>query len=221
MAEYTAKKLLGGIANGHDLPVEWQGREIWKSPGHDIFSTYEPRSFWHGTDKITVWVEVNLPQAAFNDILWWHREMYRGDLLDSQRSLLRESMAAAASYTNIIMVVGYAALIAFWTQGKDWFTKPTLLASGIAIALSIFLFVVWEVFSMLYRSLINYSIAQAVNSPGLFEERIAKHRERVEKFVDGSRNGWFIVAGLALLSAFSGFSIIFSGFVHGLFLRFW
>ncbi|MBV6786114.1 hypothetical protein ABFU65_11030 [Xanthomonas campestris pv. raphani] len=220
MAEIKTGKLFGGLGNGNDLPDHWIGQGVWKVPGSELFSIYAPRSFFHGVDRIVVWTDVEMPQDLFEGMQSWHREMYRGDLVEAQRTLVRESMAAAASYTNVIMVAGYAALFAFWSQGKDWLTKPTLLAAGISIAVSVALFVAWELFGMITRSALNLALANAVNRPNEFASRIAAHRDNVGALTERFRYVWFGVVGCAMGSAVLGFGILLSGFVHGLWLHY-
>ncbi|NJC50287.1 UNVERIFIED_ORG: hypothetical protein GGR78_003593 [Xanthomonas campestris] len=220
MTEIFSKKLFGGLGNGHDVPSDWEGRETWRPPGESFFTVYEQRAFWHGGDRIVVWTDIDMPEPMFKMAQWWHREMYRGDLVEAQRTLLRESMAAAASYTNVIMVAGYAALFAFWSQGKEWLTKATLLSSGVAIALSVFMFVGWEVFGMVIRSVANLSIAEAIRNPAEFERRMGVHRDKVGGFTERFRYVWVGVMLITVLSAAAGFLILLSGFVHGLYLRF-
>lgn len=46
--DYTLNKLMGGVANGKDVPGDWELISVWEEPGTEIRSAYERRQFYHG-----------------------------------------------------------------------------------------------------------------------------------------------------------------------------
>lgn len=217
--DYTLTRLLGGIANGKDVPGDWELISEWDEPGTERKSIYEKRHFYHGGDRFTVWVAVEVPEPDFQAIMQWHREMYRGDLVAAQKDMLQESMSAATSYTNVIMVAGYAALFALWAQmsghevGK--FTPLTSLAAAVCMSLSVLAFIGWEIFGMTLRSTVNISIAKAVNDPPRFEEHMRGYRERMQGIARKFHSAWIIVVSIAAGFALLAFGIMLSGLLHG------
>ncbi len=220
--DHTLSKLMGGIANGKDVPGDWESISEWVEPGTGAKSVYEKRHFYQGSDRFNVWVAAGVLESDFLAIMHWHREMYRGDLVNAQKDLLRESMAAAASYTNVIMVVGYAALFALWAQmsgnGSGKFTHLTSFASAIFLALSVSAFVGWEVFGMIFRSKINISLARAVNNPSEFESHMRDHKEKMASLMRYLQPAWAVVICLAAGTALIAFGIMLSALLHGAWL---
>jgi len=216
--DYTVSKLLGGIANGMDVPGDWELISEWEEPGTGAKSIYDKRHFYDGGDRYTVWVAVDVPDPDFRAIMRWHRELYRGDLVGAQKSLLQESIAAATNYSNVIMVVGYASLFTLLVQmsgsevGK--FTPLTSLAAAICLSVSVLAFLGWELFGMVIRSYVNIRLAQAVNDPGQFEARIQNHREQMETLTRRFLPAWIVVIAVAVAFAIAAFVIMLSGMLH-------
>lgn len=222
MAEYTLKRLLGGIANGYDVPDDWDLISEWVEPGTGNKSVYDKRAFFMGDDKFIVWVAVDVPEVAFQGVMRWHREMYRGDLVDAQKDVLRESIAAATNYTSVIMVVGYAALFTLWSQmsgtGVGKFTPMTSFTLAILLALSVLAFIGWEVFGMIVRSKVNIALARAVDDAPRFEAHIREHREKMARLMRGLQPAWAAVVGVAAGCAVLAFLVMLSAIVHAAWL---
>lgn len=220
--QYTLARLLGGVANGKDVPGDWELISEWEEPGTELKSVYEKRHFYDGGDRFDVWVAVDVPEPDFQAVMRWHREMYRGDLVTAQKDMLKESMASAMSYTNIIMVAGYAALFALWTQmsgiGFGKFTPLTSLAAAIFLCLSVLAFIGWELFGMIVRSSVNLAIAKAVNDPSQFQARIAAHQETMAAFARKFQPIWVVVMFVAVGFALLAFITMLSALLHGAWL---
>lgn len=212
--DYTLIKLLGGVANGKDVPGDWESISVWAEPGTERRSLYDKRHFFHGNDRYTVWVDTEVPEPAFLDVMFWHREMYRGDIVAIQKDVLRESISTATNYTNIIMVVGYAALAGLLTNGKDVFTPLTFFLATIFLALSVLIFVAWEIYGMTVRSRSGIAMAQAVNDAATFEERIRAHQEAMAKTMRNLLPLWATNIALAAGFGLASFLTMLSAYVH-------
>lgn len=219
MTTYEVGKLLGGIANGKDVPVDWSSIAEWEESGTGAKGIYEVRHFYHGADRFDVWVAVGIPEPDFQAIMWWHREMYRGDLVAAQKELLHESVQAASSYTNVIMVAGFAALFTLWVQmtgpetGK--FAPLTSYVAGILLFVSVLSFIGWEVFGMIVRSMVNFELAKAVNDAPRFEAHIRRHREKMATLSRRLLPAWIVVLAIALLFGLASFRVMMSALIHG------
>ncbi len=212
--DYTLTRLLGGIANGKDVPGDWELISEWDEPGTERKSIYEKRHFYHGGDRFTVWVAVEVPEPDFQAIMQWHREMYRGDLVAVQKDVLKESISAATNYTNVIMVVGYAALAALLSNGKGLFTPLTFFTATIFLALSVCAFVVWEIYGMVIRSKSGIALAQAVNDSATFEERIRAHQEDMATTMRRLLPLWVTNVAVAAGCGLVSFAIMLSAYIH-------
>ena len=222
--DYTLTKLMGGVANGKDVPGDWELISEWVVPGTDEKSIYEKRSFYQGADRFIVWVEVTVPEHAFLAIMQWHREMYRGDLVAAQKDMLQESTAAAVNYNNVIMLVGYAALFTIWSQmtgnavGK--FTPATTFWAAIFLCVSVLVFVSWEIFGMIFRGTMNVGIAKDVNDPVTFEAKMMARRENLAAFGRRFMGVWLTTVTVAVVSAAVAFTIMLFALLHGAWISF-
>lgn len=222
MAEYFLGKLLDGVGNGLDVPESWgKGEEHeYRLPGTDQVGVYEQRQYFEASDVYYVWVNKETPAGAFFSVMFWHRELYRGSLVETQKDLLHHSMSAAQSYTNVVMVVGYAALFTLWSQTKADFTVGTSLAAGVFLALSVLAFVGWEIFGMVIRSKSNIAVAKAVADPFQFELRMKMYRDNQSTFMRKFVPVWTAVMSFAVATALAAFAILLSGLLHGVWLAF-
>lgn len=220
MADLIVKKLLGGLGNGLDAPTDWEGPWVWTDRETGDTSTYTTRVFFHNSDRFTIWVDKGVPEGVFREILFWHREMYRGDLVDAQKSLLHESMTAAQNYTNVIMVVGYAALFTFWTQFRSEFAAGTSFAIVIFLALSTLSFVGWELFGMITRSRINIQIAKAVDEPDQYERHLRTYHDFRATLMRKFQKLWVATMAAAMGFAILAFGIMMCAMLHGAWIEF-
>lgn len=218
MAEFYVTKLLGGVANGEDAPGDWDEISEWTKPGTTEKSMYEQRSYFSGEHRYVVWVDIATSDETFLATMKWHKEMYRGDLVAAQKDLLRESMVAARSFTNAVMVAGYAALFVFWSTSREVLTPLTLFCAAIALAISVLFFIGWEMFGMILRSRLNVGIARAVNEPQRYEHLMRSVAEDRAGFMRKFYPTWLVVISVAAGCALLAFGILLSAFIHGAWL---
>ncbi len=212
--DYTLGRLLGGVANGLDAPSYWDTIAEWEERGTGRKTIYEKRYFFHRGDKFTVWVATGIPEPDFQAIMQWHREMYRGDFVAIQKEVLKESIAAATSYTNVILAVGYAAMAALLSAGKPTFTPVTYFSATIFLSISVFAFVAWEVYGMIVRSRSNIALAQAVNDPETFETRMSRHQEEMAGTMRRLQPLWVLNVGVAAGCGIVSFAIMVFAYIH-------
>lgn len=219
MEDLHITKILGGPANGQDVPSHWDTIATWEREGAPSF-VYEERAYNVAENRYHVWVPFTVPDADTRAVIEWHAEMFRVELLSAQKELLREQMAAASQYTNVIMVVAYAALMTILNEFKDSFTPATAFAAALSLGVSLFAFVAWEVFTMIVRGNSMIRIAQAVNQPSRFATMITEYKERAGAFVNRFRWVWIGVMAVAVVAAVVSFGIMMSALVHGAWLEF-
>lgn len=222
MAEYRMLKLLGGVGNGLDVPPHWETgqRRKFTVPGTENSSDYESRQYFRHDDVYYTWVAVDITPEQFWGVVFWHFEMERGALVDAQKDLLHTAMTSATHYTNVIMVVGYAALFTLWTQSTENFTVATTLWSGIFLAVSVLFFVGWEVAQMVMRSLFNIRIGRAVSDIDLFRERMRAVNQWQQSFVRRFYPAWTAVIAVAVTMALAAFVMMLSALIHGAWIDF-
>lgn len=218
MAELWLKKILGGPANGQDVPSDWETIATWQRTGTPSY-VYEERSYRVGENLYHVWVPFSVADSEIQTVVNWHVETFRLNSLGDQKELLQKMMESAAQYTQVVMVVAYAALIAFLTTFRNEFTAGTAFAAAIALAVSLMAFIGWEVFGMILRGISSIRIAQAVENPWRHVEMMDRYRADMARFMVKFRLTWIAVMGLAVFAAIASFVIMGSAMLHGSWLE--
>lgn len=214
--EFDVPKLLGGVANGQDVPPHWTMISEWVVPGIEVRSIYEKRAFIHGADRFLVWTDVTVAEQTFESLMFWHRETHRSELLSLQREFLREGMEAAKNYNQVITAVGFAGLFAIWTQMKAEFTPLTSFAAVLMISIAVVCFVGWEVFGMIVRVRSNLSVAAAMSEDEANPmQLLAEHRQKMRGFVGRYGTASIAVIVAAVGSAAVAGLVMLSAIVHG------
>ncbi len=142
--------------------------------------------------------------------------MKNREMLEAQKELLAHTFSQAQSYTNLIIVAGYAGFFAIWTQMASEMAPATKFWSGFLISLSVAGFIAWEVYGMILRSKAMLGIARAVSDPERYEELILEHRARQhDKAIQVGRT-WLIALPFIAGTALFALLIILSFFIHSL-----
>ncbi len=146
--------------------------------------------------------------------------MINREIIDVQKELLAHTFSAAQSYTNLILVAGYAGFFAIWSQLGADMTKATMFWSGLLISLSIGGFIAWEMYGMITRSRSMLGIARAVNDPERYEELMQQQRiTQHDRAVQVGR-AWLVALPFIAGTGFMGLIVIISAFIHGLWVMY-
>ena len=82
--------------------------------------------------------------------------------MDKLRELVRELYGQTASYTNLIIVAGYAGAFAVWQFVDKFISSKARITTALLLLLSIIMFVGWEVWKMVTEAWKVRYLAQAV-----------------------------------------------------------
>lgn len=146
---------------------------------------------WIGRDldpprvtNIEVWTkqvatQVNRLTQEANRIRQVEAEMKARDQLDLVKELMDKQHAHQSAYNTVIIGVGYAGFFALWNLVKDG-DRPGLHAfAGLMIAVSLILYVGWEVGQMIYRTVQLQRITQELET--------GSRVDQLQVFADGMR----------------------------------
>lgn len=222
MREIVYLKLLDGVGHGMDVPQSWQSGEEYEYslPGDTKVSTYTRRKYYKGDDVYYVWVDYDLPDKAFWTMMFWHTEVLLGGLVEAQKELLDTSMKAAQSYTNVIMVVGYAALFTLWTQTKSDVTAGTSFWAAIFMCISVMAFVAWEIVGMVMRSMVHIRMAHVVADVNEYAQRVRVAIAQQQDFARRMFKPWVALVSIAGSCGLIAFGIMLVAMMHGAWLQF-
>jgi len=106
---------------------------------------------------------------------------------DSERALKRRRSAVidiltaqyekASSYTNLVISLGYAAMIAVFTANAGLLTMTERRLAGCLLLTSLLFFVVWELYKMMVGGWLSKDLAAVVSSEN-FDLKLARHQAR-------------------------------------------
>ncbi|MDF2415794.1 hypothetical protein [Aeromonas sp. 1HA1] len=89
-------------------------------------------------------------QDQLNDICKERERVEREKYISEMTTIYSEAWSAAATYTNVIILAGYAGLFGLLSTLKEYIIPLGLVLSGFCIALSLVFFVFHEVLKMAY-----------------------------------------------------------------------
>lgn len=181
MGLFRITRLFGGIAHGERVPA-------WFTEGNSVFSRtgvgatlYELRSYEFGSDTYEVWTDAEVTDLNASYPAQWHARVMRDVSIEKQREIVTVAMDAASRYTNVIMVAGYAALFALWSQMRATFTPLTSLTIAILLAVSVSLFVALEILGMVIRSYSFNKVVKLVDGDSdQFAAGLSSHQQRLK-----------------------------------------
>lgn len=218
MAHFQVERLLGGPGNGALVPSEWRGRhEVWTELGEAV-AVYESREHEVGGHTVAIWVNEVVPSGDSAAIARWFVGTTNDRMVSVQREFLKEAIGLASQYTTVIMVAGYAALFAFWSQSKGTFTTNTYLSVAVLLAISVIAFVGWELYGMFLRSTSMLGIAAAVGDREEFVDRLLKHNEKQALRSEKTMLPWALTSGLSAATGAAALIVMVCAFLHGLYL---
>lgn len=78
--------------------------------------------------------------------------------IEKQKEIVLSSYEQAKSYSNIIMMGGYAGLFAIWSFTKDDLAQWQTMLVGLLAVLSVFSFVLFEIYGVWLRSTQTFNL---------------------------------------------------------------
>ena len=157
---------------------------------------------------------VNSLAEEINEIKKFQQDCERDKDIAMMMQLAEKQMTQATSYTNLILVAGYAGYFAFWSTLVTKLPSWLYALSGLLALLSLLLFISWEVIKMTWGTVhlnrINKMILKTVRGPivlKIIDAASSSHNDRIYRLWL-----WFLVptitfgigAGLLLLVYFAG-----------------
>lgn len=150
------------------------------------------------------------------------QEKLAAELSDAQHKLITVTYDRAASYTTVIIFGGYAGFFAIWQLSKEYLTKGQALWSALLVLISLFTFVLFEVFKMIMVSRNIFKRAAILNLPEVQGDphRMLKELQGLDAAqqvgLKGFMVAWAITVAIAVGGAVAGAAILAYAFITGL-----
>lgn len=108
----------------------------------------------------------------------------------------------SAAYTNLIMVAGYAAYFALWSNTSALISQCLARISATLMLISVFTFVFWEVTKMIVISLNNKNMAKIALAPNEnFESMLQAFLINEQTIMARLTTAWPIILFIAIPTA--------------------
>lgn len=144
------------------------------------------------------------------------------EIVDTQIKILGALYDKAISYTNLIIVAGYASFFAMWSFTKEYLSPRQALWAALLMSISIVTFVFFEIIKMTVTSRSLLARTKAVSDPAAANDPqrlLTSLREfELQSQRDVVRFGIFWVFALVacVSTAVLAIAILFSGFISSL-----
>ncbi len=137
--------------------------------------------------------------------------------LEATTRVLSALYDRAATYTNIVIIGGYAVAFTIWTTMKPGLSKRELIWSGLLFLFSALSFIMWECSVMIYNSENLRKFAKALEAkPADFDAALknayaleANRNIRIRRF-------WFASLLLTIVPGAAGAAVLIGSFIRQL-----
>jgi len=127
------------------------------------------------------------------------------DFIQKQKEIVVSSYEQAKSYSNIIMMGGYAGLFAIWNFTKSDLARWQSMSVGLLALVSVFTFVLFELYGVWLRSTQTFNLLsqlQKAEKLGSFPADYGKQElKRLETLAKVWPFFFFTALGTALIAA--------------------
>ena len=144
--------------------------------------------------------------------------MTEQNLFEAQKELLSTTFGQAQTYTNVVLVAGYAGYFGVWSFVRNDLGRSTMFASALLITISLGAFVLWEVIGMYMRNQVLIGLASVVANEAEFATRLAAYKGKRQDQNIRLIPVWKIFLVVTISTAVVAYFILLAAFVHGLWL---
>ena len=146
------------------------------------------------------------------------QEKYKKDIVEFYTSIISKSYDKASTYSNLIIVAGYALFFTFWANIKNEVNLIDARVSAIYVILSVLCFLLWEIGVMLYSAK-NLKNLQSLKNvpPDKFKEQMQKIIKKNEESEAAITRYWVYELIMTLFCGFAGVIVLMIAYVKTIF----
>ncbi len=144
------------------------------------------------------------------------------EIVDTQIKILGALYDKSISYTNLIIVAGYASFFAIWSFTKEYLSPRQVLWAALLMSVSIVTFVFFEIIKMTVtsRSLLARSKAvsdpAAANDPQRILGNLREFELQSQRDIVWFGKFWICALVVCVSTAVLAIAILFSAFISSL-----
>jgi hypothetical protein len=141
------------------------------------------------------------------------------DILKANERLVTSSFDQAKAYSQIVLGIGYVSIFAAWSFAKEFISRDQALWSALLASLSVFVFVLFEVFSMFVTSRTLLALVAATQQPQNFHRVLEEWRKKDAKLVRSYGRCWVWCWFFCVITGVGSAFILLGAFVGALLAR--
>lgn len=150
------------------------------------------------------------------------QEKVANDIVETQIKIISASFDKAVTYTNVIIIGGYAGFFGLWTLTKQHLTAAQARWSALFMLLSVCTFVFFEVYKMVVTTKALHERAKiledpdAKTNPKVLLEKLREYEQSYKRTNVSFIRAWWINVVIAVTTALVAVGILLFSFVCGL-----
>jgi len=102
------------------------------------------------------------------------QRQFLSDVSNIQKSIFDQ----ASNYTKLVLGLGYAGFFAAWSGTKANLRPVELIGSALLMCLSLFAYIIFEIFQSRFLSKAGIDLARTLNKPGLEMSALEEYKKR-------------------------------------------
>jgi len=150
------------------------------------------------------------------------QEKLANDIIESQIKIVSASYDKAVTYTNIVVIGGYASFFGLWSLTKQYLTATQALWAALIMLASVCTFVFFEVYKMIIttRALLDrakiFEDPVAKTDPKVLLDKLREFEQSYKRHNVLFIRIWWINVIVAVATALVAIGILVFSFVYGL-----
>lgn len=154
-------------------------------------------------------------QQVLEELVREVEQMKQDQVVEKQISafiqLNEKLLSNATAYTNLIMVAGYAGFFAFWSTLSGKIPAWLFNACGLAITLSLTLFITWEIVKMFWSAK-HMRATQAILAKRPHADVITEFERAFQEFNARTQKVWLVFLVPTVISGMTAASLLIGYF---------
>lgn len=138
-------------------------------------------------------------------------------LIEQQKQILSHIYQKAISYTNLIVLAGYAGIFGIWQHTREILSKQTTIWVALLTSCSIIIFVGYEVWKMIAEAIFIRRINKVIEENIALQERLAVWQQVFTEYARKQSKIWVFFLVPTLLFGFSAAFILIFQFIKNLY----
>ncbi len=122
---------------------------------------------------------------------------------DKLAKVVASGYEKAASYSRVILGLGYAALLAIWSGTHQLMTERLAISSALLTVVSILAYIFFEISQMLFFTWVSYRFSRVAADKGL-RVALTENEKTLMKWQPRIYIAWFVALLFALPTGLAG-----------------